>query len=65
MDIPVQIAMILMVIVLAISCSLIAKNAKHWTDWLAALCCFIGAAFIAYGISIQCDGMAVFYRCGG
>lgn len=64
MDIPVQIAMVIMVIVLVVVGVGALKHEKHWTDWLAAICCFLGAAFIAYGLYIQCDGMAVFYRCG-
>lgn len=65
MDIAVQITMIVLVIVLSISGYAITHVASRFSDWLASLMCFLGAAFIAYGLYIQCDGMAVFYRCGG
>ena len=34
MDIPVQIAMVIMVIVLVVVGIGTVKNEKHWTDWL-------------------------------
>lgn len=65
MDIAVKISMIFLVVVLVAVGIGAVKHEKHWTDWLAAICCFLVAAFIAYGLYIQCDNVVIFYSCGG
>lgn len=64
MDIPVQIAIIALFLLMAYGSVSFAVNAKNWFDWIPASLCFLSAALIAYGLHIQCDTMAIFHRCG-